>query len=61
MSVFAPGPSGVCIKFKREKLLAAVRKHPHIHMHPVIYMTLPEIRRQKLKIPDTAVSKAAGL
>ena len=51
-SVFAPGPSGVCIRLKRERLLAAVRKHPHIHVRPVTYMTLPEIRRQKLKIPD---------
>ncbi len=51
-SVFAPGPSGVCIKFNREKVLAAVRKHSHIHMQPVTYMTLSEIRRAKIKIAD---------
>jgi hypothetical protein len=47
-SVFAPGPSGVCIKFKREELLAAVRKQPHIHMHPVAYLRLNEIRKKSL-------------
>ena len=56
-TVFAPGPSGVCIKFRRDKLLAAVRKHPHIHMHPVTYMTLNEIRRKKLKIAELPFSK----
>ncbi len=50
--VFAPGPSGVCIKFRREKLLAAVRKHEHIHMRPVTYMTLPETRGKKFRVTD---------
>lgn len=51
-SVFAPGPSGVCIKFKRERFLTAVRKHRHLHMRPVTYMTLSEIRTKKLKVED---------
>jgi hypothetical protein len=51
-SVFAPGPSGICIKFRRDKLLAAVRKHAHIHMHPVTYMTLSKIRSKNLKVTD---------
>jgi hypothetical protein len=51
-SVFAPGPSGVCIKFRRDRLLAAVRKHPHIHMHSVTYMKLHEIRRKELMVAE---------
>lgn len=51
-SVFAPGPGGVCIKFKREELLAAMRKHSHMHMRPVTYMKLNEIRRKKLKVAE---------
>jgi len=50
-SVFAPGPSGVCIKFRRDALLDAVRKHAHIHMHSVTYMTLSKIRGTRLKVP----------
>ncbi len=56
-SVFAPGPSGVCIKFNRDKFLAAVRKHSHIHMHPVRYMTLSEIRRTQLNVADLPFMK----
>jgi hypothetical protein len=51
-SVFAPGPSGVCIKLRRDELLAAVCKHAHIHMHPVTYMTLSKIRSKNLKVTD---------
>jgi len=51
-SVFATGPSGVCIKFRRDELLAAVRKHAHIHMKSVTYLKLQEIRRKTLKVAD---------
>jgi hypothetical protein len=37
-SVFAPGASGLCIKFKRNELVKAVGRHAHIYMHPVIYL-----------------------
>lgn len=49
-SVFAPGPSGVCIKFKRDMLVKAVRKHEHIHMRAVTYLTLNAIRRKKITV-----------
>jgi hypothetical protein len=39
-------------RHRREKLLAAVRKNAHIHMRPVTYMTLAEIRRKKFRIAD---------
>jgi hypothetical protein len=51
-SVFAPGASGVCIKFKRDELLAAVGKHAHVHMKSVTYLKLNEIRRKNLKVPE---------
>jgi len=51
-SVFAPGPGGVCIKFGREKLLAAVNKHGGIRKRAVKYMMLDEIRQKDLKIAD---------
>src|SRR5271166_5664237 len=51
-SVFAPGPSGVCIKFKRDELVAAVGKHAHVHMKPVTYLKLDEIRKKKLKVAE---------
>jgi hypothetical protein len=51
-SVFAPGASGVCIKFNRDKFLAAVGKHAHVHMKPVTYLKLDEIRKKKLKVAE---------
>lgn len=51
-ALFAPGASGVCIKFKRDELLAAVGKHAHVHMKSVTYLKLNEIRRKNLKVPE---------
>jgi hypothetical protein len=51
-SVFAPGPGGVCIKFKRDRLLAVVGKHEHVLMRPVTYLKLDEIRKRKLKVAE---------
>jgi hypothetical protein len=51
-SVFAPGPGGVCIKFKRDALVAAVGRHAHVHMKPVTYLKLDEIRKKKLKVAE---------
>jgi hypothetical protein len=35
----------VCIKLKRADILEAVGKHPHLHMKPVTYLKLDQIRR----------------
>jgi hypothetical protein len=51
-SVFAPGPGGVCIKFNRDELLAAIRGQTHVHMRSVNYMTLEAIRKKRLKAAD---------
>ena len=50
--VFAPGASGVCIRFSRPRLAAAVRKHSGLQMKPVDYMRLDQMRGRKLKIEE---------
>ena len=56
-SVFAPGPSGVCIKFNRSELLAPVRKQPHVHTHAVRYMMLSAVRKKTLAVAELPVLK----
>jgi hypothetical protein len=51
-SVFAPGASGVCIKFRRNGLLAALGRHAHVHMGSVTYLKLREIRRKTLRVGE---------
>lgn len=51
-SVFAPGSSGVCIKFNRDDLLTEVSEHEHIHMKAVTYLKLNEIRGKTLKVAE---------
>jgi hypothetical protein len=50
--VFAPGASGVCVRFSRSGLLAACNKHASLQMKPVTYLKLDEIRSRKLKTAD---------
>ena len=38
--VFAPGASGVCVRFSRSGLLAACKKHASLRMKPVTYLKL---------------------
>jgi hypothetical protein len=47
--VFADGGSGICIRFRRDQLLTAVRKQAGIRTGRVRYLTLGEIRKKKLK------------
>lgn len=49
-SVFSPGASGICVKFNRAALCAAVDKHADVQMEPVTYLMLQEIRKKKLKV-----------
>lgn len=46
--VFAHGPGGVCICFKRSALLRALRKQSDLRMGEVRYLKLNEIRRRRL-------------
>jgi len=48
--VFANGPSGVCVIFKRDKLLSAFTNDSKIRMGNVNYFTLKKIRKHKPKL-----------
>jgi len=50
--VFANGSSGVCISFKREQLLDAIRKQIGVRSGPVKYVKLAAMRRMKLATRD---------
>lgn len=50
--IFAAGPSGVCIRFKREELLQAVRKQSGVRLGSVSYLTLSRIRNATLKTKE---------
>ncbi len=50
--VFANGASGVCISFKREQLLHAIRKQPGVLTGRVKYLKLPETSGMKPAISD---------
>lgn len=47
--VFAPGSSGVCLQFDGDAVKTAVSCIPGATMKPVEYLTLPEIRKSKIK------------
>ncbi len=44
--VFAGGPSGVCIAFKRDNLLDALKGNPGIKCGPVQYLTLKSAQKR---------------
>jgi hypothetical protein len=46
--VFAPTASGVCIRFREAELKAAVRKVKGLRLQPVEYLTLNELRSERL-------------
>lgn len=46
--VFAPGASGVCIRFSRAGLAAAINEQAGFQMKPIAYTKLNEIRDRKL-------------
>jgi hypothetical protein len=50
--VFAAGSSGVCIRFRQDPLLRAVRKQRGVRLGSVTYLTLSKIRNTKLKTKD---------
>jgi hypothetical protein len=45
--VFANGPGGACISFKRKELLSAVKKQPGVRIGSVRYSMLKEIRSKR--------------
>ncbi len=50
--IFAGGPSGVCISFRRRDLLDAVKGVPGLKARPVKYLKLDEIREKELAVRD---------
>jgi Protein of unknown function (DUF2971) len=50
--VFANGSSGVCIKFKRSRLLKAIKKQSGLRMGQVEYLTLDKIKGMTLNMAD---------
>jgi hypothetical protein len=50
--VFANGASGVCINFKREQLLRAIRQQSGVRMGQVKYLKLPETKGMKPLVDD---------
>jgi hypothetical protein len=57
--VFANGPGGVCITFKREELLGAITRRTGVRTGRVKYMKLPEIRKKKVAIGSLPFLKRA--
>ena len=49
--VFSPGPAGVCVWFKEEGIKAAVKKVKGLRIKPVDYLTVDEVRRERLSVP----------
>jgi len=50
--VYAKGPAGVCIHFRREELLAAVKSHVQVRARSVRYRKLTDPRAKTLAVPD---------
>ncbi len=46
--VFASSSSGVCVRFRRSVLLAAIKRQPGVRARTVKYLTLREIRDRQL-------------
>ncbi len=50
--VFAPGSSGVCVRFHRSDLLRTLKNQSGLRTGSVRYLRLAEIRNETLKTPD---------
>lgn len=58
--VFADGSSGVCITFKRDALINAIKKHAEIKASSVQYITIERFKGMKLKIKSLPFYKRYG-
>ena len=56
-SVFAGGSAGVCIQFKRDELLDAVKTRRGISADKVKYLLLTQIRNRRLKVAQLPFCK----
>lgn len=58
--VFAGGSSGVCITFKRKKLLEVLKRTSGVRPGSVDYMTLDEMREKKILVKQLPFIKRQG-
>ncbi len=58
--VFAPGSSGVCVRFTRSDLLRALKDQSGLRTESVRYLKLAEIRNGTLETPDLPFLKRYG-
>jgi len=58
--VFASGPSGVCIRFRRGTLLAAVKGHAGITARAVTYAKIDQIRPRGISVNDLPFLKRSA-
>lgn len=58
--VFANGSSGVCVRFHRAKLLAAIKKRGGVIAKEVTYLSLQQIRNRKLNTAELPFLKRAA-
>lgn len=56
-SVFADGSAGVCIQFKRDELIDAIKGDSAVRYGEVKYLTLDKIESRKLKIKELPFTK----
>ena len=50
--VFADGPAGVCVRFKRIELLTAVKRQAFVRSRTVRYLAMSDIRASVPKVQD---------
>lgn len=50
--VFAPGPSGVCVRFRRSELEEAAAKQGGLQMRSVNYLRLEDLRDRRVKTKE---------
>jgi hypothetical protein len=55
--VFAHGPAGVCIQFKRSELIDAVKGEPGLRCRQVKYVTLEDLGSKSLAVRDLPFRK----
>jgi hypothetical protein len=58
--VFAGGPSGVCIRFKRKELLKIIGWREGLRFESITYLTLPELYKRALVITELPFLKRSA-
>lgn len=59
--VYSPGPSGVCIIFRRERLLAALNSQDGIKVQGVEYLSLVNVKERRITIDELPFVKRSAV